>query len=211
MAPKKKEKVYAVKDSVQDVSSLRSADVETSEIRLRDCEFWHPDTYLTEYSLALASTHFYSVHGRAVAPLSLALIPVVDNTDWERLFQLRCEIESAFGVNDTESVSLMIKGIQEKSRQYHGHWFFAKCRQSQAIVGSIGWVPFQEPTLWYRLQDIDILPAYQSQGYGSQLLLAVCCDLFSRGAEVIALRALVSDWPIEWYKRFGFQILQTDS
>lgn len=173
-----------------------------SERQLRACERWQPEGSAAEYTLFLPAPAFLSPASQ------LKLQAVNSEKHWQQMFELRMQIEAAYGLDQPEIVEQLVADIRYKQKHLQGQWYLA--RVAGQWVGEIGLVPSEcllqgQRVRLGRLQDVDILPAYQGQGYGHQLLAAICQQALAQGLAGLGLMALQEDWPAQWYQRLGFE------
>ncbi len=184
---------------------LKAEDLLDSESRIQACEQWKHSDSEPESCLSLSYQDF-QIQSQDLPPLNIELKAISCQADWDCLFVLRQAIEVPYGLSDREQIQILISDTQAKVKQLQGLWYLANYQGQW--VGAVGRVPFQNPSgQWGRLQDVDIIPAYQGRGLGRQLLQAICQQGFAAGDQAIGLKALQSGWPLKWYQRFGFKLL----
>ena len=133
----------------------------------------------------------------------LSLKRVQTEKDWDKLFYVRQAVEVAFGIDDGQKVKSFIQDVRVKVDQLKGVWFL--CDFKGQIVGQIGIIPFEyKEQKIGRLQDVDIIPKFQSMGYGKFLLNNIVSKAIDDGYDGLCLMAKSSDWPKGWYQDFGF-------
>lgn len=124
--------------------------------------------------------------------------------DWQQLLSARIAVERAFGVVDEFRVETIIEDVKSKVKEGQGEWFLFQ--HGGEVVGEIGYVPFKyQGQRVARLQDVDILPSFQGNGFGNRLLESLEIYLKSRQYDAMCLMAVARDWPKDWYLRYGFQ------
>lgn len=124
--------------------------------------------------------------------------------DWDTLIQLRKNVEEAFGITSEEDIVDMINNIKSILRKFKAYWFLAYFKEK--LVGEIGLVTFVSKWGKYgRLLDVDILPEFQGQGLGNQLLNSIIDIAQGQGMKGLCLKADADDWKKDWYGRIGFQ------
>ncbi len=189
--------------------NITRQDLEFSERQIQACESWVPADLQEELNMVLRADVFKPSSTVALSG-RFELVPVQTHGHWQRLLDLRCAIEVPFGIMDVEQVRGLIKDIHTKHNRLRGRWYLARYADAQGVnwVGSIGMIPFHKvETQWMRLQDVDIIPAYQGQGLGRYLLRSACEKAFMEGAVAVGLRAVSTGWVKDWYQRFGFEVL----
>ena len=171
-----------------------------SEKSLQACESWRPQgPPQTEYIMCLPAERF--LHNTT----KIKLIAVTHPEDWQKLYALRQQVETAFGLNDPEIIRTLIQDIQSKQKNLNGQWYLAQ-NHTGDFVGEIGYIPIESPwgTLG-RLQDVDIAPNWQGQGLGTALIAAFCQIARTQKLQGLLLMALQNDWPWQWYEKLGFE------
>lgn len=172
-----------------------------TERQLRACETFKPSGTQSEATLFLALDHQPRVN-------PIVLEPIQSPKNWQSYTALRTQIERAFGLTDPHQIRHIVKDIQTKQKQLQGQWYLAQDPETEAYCGAIGLVPFLfEGQILGRVQDVDILPAFQNQGLGNRLLSALIHKAQSKKLKGLVLMAKTNDWPLQWYQRKGFKLL----
>ncbi|MFT6632652.1 MAG: N-acetylglutamate synthase-like GNAT family acetyltransferase [Bacteriovoracaceae bacterium] len=134
----------------------------------------------------------------------ITLKPVKSDGDYEKLFLLRRDIEMAFGITNPAKVKTMINDIRKATNRFQGRWYLAVLEG--VCIGEVGLIPFDfKDKKIGRLKDIDILPEFQGNGFGTEMLKLICGQAKSEQFESLCLMAPVNDWPKDWYQNFGFK------
>ncbi|GCE47364.1 acetyltransferase (GNAT) family protein [Thermosporothrix hazakensis] len=156
-----------------------------------------------EWGMWLPASAFPDIHS-----LRLGLTPAQNEADWATMFAYRFQGEQAFGITDSRTIRRMIEHIRWRQRHLESAWYLAHAEG--AIVGGIGLVCCNTPYGKVgRLQDVNIIPAYQGKGFGNELLHAICQLATTAGLQGLCLRADAADWPKNWYARYGFEHVAT--
>lgn len=135
--------------------------------------------------------------------LRVRLREVREESDWEKMFEIRKAIEKKFGVLDEETVRGFVSYIRSKAERLQGKWFLA-CLEDR-VVGEVGIVPFERDGKTIgRLQDVDIVPDQQGRGLGRQMMGALFNEARSMKLEALCLFAREEKWVKDWYARLGF-------
>lgn len=134
---------------------------------------------------------------------SLSFKHIVSPHDWNSYTQMRQEIENVFQGMDVlvESMVDRMRLLVERKKAkffllFHG----------ETAIGGIGFVPLRSSSqvLYARLQEVDIHPSWQGQGFGNQLLSCLVRELNFVKIHRACLLAEVGDWPHQWYSKVGF-------
>jgi N-acetylglutamate synthase-like GNAT family acetyltransferase len=135
---------------------------------------------------------------------SIELLSVKEEKDWNDMLDLRIKIEIAFGLTNIETIKKLVNDIKVKSTKLNGQWFLLK--KQNKVIGEFGLVPFTfENKTVGRIQDVDIAPEYQGNGFGNILLSYICNAAIENKYEALCLMAKADDWPKDWYFKFGFK------
>jgi GNAT superfamily N-acetyltransferase len=139
----------------------------------------------------------------------LQLIKVQSEEDWKTMRLMRQKIEAAFGIADANLVEEMVTKTKHCCQKLDADWYLAKLpSRNGEIVGEVGLVRFHaDGFAWGRLQDVDVVPAFQNRGFGNLLLSSIVQLAREQGLSALCLKADSRDWPSHWYQRFGFEIV----
>lgn len=100
---------------------------------------------------------------------SLQLYKLFSDEDWNQYFQMRSEVEKQFGVMDPIRVTNIVDNVRRTAKKFNSSWYLGKDKEK--VIGDIGLVLFETISGPIgRLQDLDVLPSHQGQGFGSQIL-----------------------------------------
>jgi N-acetylglutamate synthase-like GNAT family acetyltransferase len=136
----------------------------------------------------------------------LELQPVIGAEDWDAMFKLRMDVETALGIRAPDRVRSMIDEIRACQAELASQWYLARRKTDEVIVGEVGLVRFQTGDLKLgRLQDVDIAPIYQKQSLGTALLNSIVSLAIVQDLSALCLKADTADWPLQWYQRYGFK------
>jgi N-acetylglutamate synthase-like GNAT family acetyltransferase len=136
---------------------------------------------------------------------TLFLQEVTTQHDWDRMGELRRQVEIPFGVTDPTAVAKLIEQVRRCQKMLKGQWYLAQLLPNGEFIGEVGLVPFEFDGLRIgRVQDVDIVPAFQHRGLGNILLEAISRLAKSEGFSALCLVADMDDWPRHWYQRRGF-------
>jgi GNAT superfamily N-acetyltransferase len=136
---------------------------------------------------------------------ALSLQEVKTQHDWDRMEELRRQVELPFGVTDPTAVAKLIEEVRRCQKMLKGRWYLAQLPTDGEFIGEVGLVPFEFEGLRIgRVQDVDIVPAFQNRGLGNLLLEAIIQLAKSEGFAALCLVADMHDWPRHWYQRRGF-------
>lgn len=152
-----------------------------------------------EQALWLPSSHLPQTPG------PLRLEAVTTPAQWQQLAAYREEIELAVGGSPGEGEH-MTAFQRFRAPHLQGHWYVAWAEGKPVASGGIFALKSPLGTLM-RLQDIDVFPTYQGQGFGNQLLQALL--FLAHGTAGVGVRAEAHDWPLQWYQRRGFYPVAT--
>lgn len=134
---------------------------------------------------------------------ALELVEVDSEEKWQKMLEIRIDIEKEFGITDQNKIKQLVDDIRVKSHKLNGKWFLASIENK--IVGEVGIIPFDfNGERVGRLQDVDIIPSEQNKGLGTQLLNEICKKALLMKLSALCLMAKSDDWPKDWYMRFGF-------
>ena len=134
----------------------------------------------------------------------LQLRRVEKEKDWNDLYNIRTEVESAFGVVEPKAIEAMIDTIKLIQSERKSHWYIIQI--GDTFVGEFGIVDFDKGEKKVgRLQDIDILPSMQNKSYGNMLLKEVFNIGLVESYDSFCLMAETNDWPKYWYLKSGFR------
>ena len=133
----------------------------------------------------------------------LQFVAVSQESHWQAMFDLRRQVEKAYGLTDQAILEQIIADIKCKTDALAGCWYLVKL--ADQFIGEIGLIPFTyQGQKVGRLQDVDIVPSYQGKGYGRQLLRHLMSVAREQQYEALCLMALANDWPKDWYQKLGF-------
>jgi predicted N-acetyltransferase YhbS len=133
----------------------------------------------------------------------ITLRPVKSDGDYETMFLLRRDVEMAFGVTDPAKVKTLVNDIRKATNRFQARWYLAILEG--VCIGEIGIIPFEfNGKKIGRLKDVDILPEFQGNGFGGEILKLICGQAKSEQYEGLCLMAKAQDWPKDWYQNFGF-------
>ena len=134
----------------------------------------------------------------------LELRSCVSDKDFDVMFDLRKKVEKAFDIEDKNIIRSFVSDIQTMKETYSGNWYLAYFNGE--AVGEIGLVPFIfEGERVGRLKDVDIIPSYQGNGLGNELLKEICFRARKQSLSGLCLTADAGEWPKDWYLKFGFE------
>lgn len=134
-----------------------------------------------------------------------SLTKISSDQDWADYFTYRFEIEQTYGLSES-AVHQIIAKMRRRQETLAIDWYFLEV--SEQKVGAIGLLLFTFDGVTYgRLQDVDIFPIHQNQGYGNQLLATIERLAHQEGVTHLFLSADTDDWPLAWYKRHGYKTL----
>ena len=141
------------------------------------------------------------VRCRASDDLRIIASPVA----WEDYFRLRCQVESAYGL-DVAATWPMIETMRERQTRLSIKWYFLNVKQEN--VAAVGLLEFDfNHAHCGRLQDVDVFPQYRRRGFGNRLLSAIEALAANCGVADLFVEARENDWPLQWYVRHGYERL----
>ncbi len=170
-----------------------------TERKIRECESHFPPIgiSLNEWVMWISKESFPSIGSK------VELRQIVTEYDWQKMLQLRIEIEKNFNIFDETLVSGFVNDIREKVKKLNGAWYLAYANSE--LVGEIGLIPFKfENKIIGRLQDVDIAPSKQGLGHGHEMLAAIVQLSRDMNLDGLCLLARSEGWVKDWYARFGF-------
>jgi RimJ/RimL family protein N-acetyltransferase len=136
----------------------------------------------------------------------LILEEVKTQLHWQLMYELRCDIEKNFGVTNPKTISQMLDDIKRIQDTLLGRWYLVRLDAFGPVIGEIGLIKFtHDKSTIGRLQDVDIAPQHQKNGYGRRLLAATVKIACEEKIEALCLKADIIDWPLIWYQHIGFQ------
>jgi len=134
----------------------------------------------------------------------LRLHPVKSDYDYEQMFYLRSEIEEAFNITNPNEIKNLVNKIRKMANHFHGRWYMAQL--DNLFIGEIGLVPFAYAnTTVGSIQDVDILPSFQGNGFAADMLNLICIQALMSGMTAVCLTAKSDEWPKDWYLKYGFE------
>lgn len=169
--------------------------------KLDECESPYPfiDKVQNEWTMWLDANDF-----KFSTTSDISLVPVISDSDYKALFEIRKIIEVAFGNGDDDTVQSLINDIRQMAEKHKGVWYLAK--HENIFVGTIGIVPFEfKGQQVGRLKDVQIISQAQGKGLGGKMLRAVCDKAHKMNLQALCLTADADNWPKDWYLNFGFQ------
>ena len=134
----------------------------------------------------------------------IILHSVKSDADFEKMFFLRKDVELAFGVTSPNQIKGYINDIRKMTNRLKGQLYLVLFED--VCIGEVGMIPFMhEEKKIGRLKDIDILPQFQKNGFGNELISLIMNQAKSEGYDSLCLMAKAVDWPKDWYLKLGFK------
>jgi GNAT superfamily N-acetyltransferase len=135
---------------------------------------------------------------------------IVAEHAWSRYLAARVTVEAPYGL-DGHAVGGIVARMRAAAGAHPIRWFFV-VDGSDVEVGAVGRLAFGTAGgLCWRLQDVDVFPAYRRGGLGNRLLEAVVQLAARDRAVAVFVAADEDDWPLAWYQRHGFERVATVS
>ncbi|MBO9668474.1 MAG: GNAT family N-acetyltransferase [Bdellovibrio sp.] len=138
----------------------------------------------------------------------LLLHEVTSTSDFMELFDLRLSYE---GYSDeySKEVHDSLEFARHGQNILGAKWYLLEA-SPEDFVGEIGLIPFEFGEVKIgRLQNVEIHPDQKGNGYGNELLALLENEARKLELRALCLKARPDDWPVEWYKKKGFQIVGT--
>lgn len=133
----------------------------------------------------------------------VALRAITDELAWRRYLSAREQVEAVHGL-DAQAVRGIVERMRSAAARYPVRWYFVVNGEG-VEVGAVGCLSVTASgTRYWRLQDVDIFPAYRRRGYGNELLDAVVALAAADRAAAVIVAADEDDWPLAWYERRAF-------
>jgi GNAT superfamily N-acetyltransferase len=139
------------------------------------------------------------------AARGLTLLACTSDEQWCQYEDHRIPVEASFGLDEAAARDLM-RLTRERTALLGMRLWLAAGQTHDDLVGGIAAFRHPEPTgPAARLQEVDVFPAYRSQGYGAALLESARRLLVREGIRTLVIGADEEDWPLGWYRRLGFR------
>jgi GNAT superfamily N-acetyltransferase len=135
--------------------------------------------------------------------MGVSLRRIASAHHWRQYEDQRIKVEAGFGVTPEEAVR-MVQQLRDGTERTGIDMYLA--RDERRLVGAVGRFRLPVPDRpWARLQEVDVFPEWRGLGYGDALLSAVIGLLNDEGCKAVVVGADEDDWPVQWYRRRGFQ------
>lgn len=141
-------------------------------------------------------------------PARVQLVPISTIADWQSLRTLRMESIAMASEVDQDGVERSLKRTRDRHRHLLSMWYLASAHGQ--IIGEIGLIfCAAKDGIAGRLQDVHILPRWQKQGYGQELLEAIGWEAQRLGMLGLCLCINAGHGARDWFVRSGFEPVAT--
>ena len=191
------------------VLAIDGSSIEERVLELAPCRHKFSLNVLIDEPLEGRGDICYMIHPLDEFEISgpeISLHPATSEEDFAKMKILRREIEEVYPGYVEGVEGPMVDFIAHKQSLLQGHWYLAIHKEE--FVGAAGLIVVDTNLgLVGRLQDVDISPMMQGQGFGNGLLRALLLKAKDLELNGLFLRAECDDWPKSWYGRHGFKEL----